>query len=441
MNIFLILVFSFLLRLISLNQSFWLDESTSANLARDFSLSQIISNFSPADFHPPLYYLILNVWDSVFGSSEVSLRFPSILFGVGTVYLVYLITKKISNDRIALVASLLMAIAPLHVYYSQEARMYSQTAFFITLSVYLFLNQKWLYFGISLALAIFSDYLAIFMLPVFWIYRPKKFKLLSLTPLFFLSFLWSPIFMTQLKAGLGVENSSPEWWKLLGQASFKQFILVPVKFVVGRISFDSKIVYASIVSSGLLLSGIGVLKSYLSIKKLKLIFLWLILPLVLILATSLKVPILSYFRLLYLLPAFYILLAFGLETRKVLLAGMLVLTLFSTFLYLINPKYQREDWRGLVNFVNQNSRGKSAKTVFVANSQMEAYHYYSKYNMEVPAVTINEVEKSEGILWLMRYVQDIFDSKDQTRMKIEQFGYEKQEEYDFNGIVVWKYTK
>ena len=56
-----VIIFGFLLRVISLNQSFWLDEATSGLVVRNFNLGEIITKFSPGDFHPPLYYLILKI--------------------------------------------------------------------------------------------------------------------------------------------------------------------------------------------------------------------------------------------------------------------------------------------------------------------------------------------------------------------------------------------
>ncbi|PJA55943.1 hypothetical protein CO165_00980, partial [Candidatus Roizmanbacteria bacterium CG_4_9_14_3_um_filter_33_18] len=56
-----------------------------------FNLTQIISKFSPTDFHPPLYYLFMKLWTNLFGYSEIALRMPSILFSLMTGYVVYLI--------------------------------------------------------------------------------------------------------------------------------------------------------------------------------------------------------------------------------------------------------------------------------------------------------------------------------------------------------------
>jgi len=52
-KIILIFLAAFLIRLIALNQSLWLDEAVTANVVRNYGLTQIISGFSLNDFHPP----------------------------------------------------------------------------------------------------------------------------------------------------------------------------------------------------------------------------------------------------------------------------------------------------------------------------------------------------------------------------------------------------
>lgn len=51
-KLLLIIILSLTLRLLSLNQSFWLDEAISANVAKNYSYQNIIASFSSSDFHP-----------------------------------------------------------------------------------------------------------------------------------------------------------------------------------------------------------------------------------------------------------------------------------------------------------------------------------------------------------------------------------------------------
>src|SRR5260221_14760891 len=97
--IFFTLILALGLRLASFNQSLWLDEATSA-LTTKMSFPDFFGKFMPGDFHPPLYYLVLRVWATFFGTSEVALRSLSLIFGIGTVYLVYLIGKDLLNREV-----------------------------------------------------------------------------------------------------------------------------------------------------------------------------------------------------------------------------------------------------------------------------------------------------------------------------------------------------
>lgn len=80
---------------------------------------------------------------------------------------------------------------------------------------------------------------------------------------------------------------------------------------------------------------------------------------------------------------------------------------------------------------------------------MEAYEYYKKrcenestQCKDIPkAVSLGGLNSSNDRIWLMRYLQDVFDTEDETRLNIEKMGYKKINEHDFNGIIVWEYIK
>lgn len=455
----LILLLGLILRLVAINQSLWLDEATSAILARDFSFSRILTDFSPGDFHPPLYYLFLKIWAGIFGSSEIGLRSFSLAAGLATVYVIYLIGRRLLNKKAGLLAALFLATSGLHIYYSQEARMYGLSVLLVASLFYLFLkilNSKkrinWYLFSLLLLLNGLTDYLPNLAIVSFWIFAllAKKDRswwkafLLSHLPLIIVYLWWLPTFMNQLRSGLGVAESIPGWWKVLGRTNLKELILVPVKFALGRISFVDKRLYALVSGAVLLTYSFFVIKAKsLKDSRLRLIWLWLMVPIGLAAILGLELSVFSYFRLIFVLPAFFLLIVFGIlqlkgRLFKTSLLFVVCVNLLASGAYLFNTRFHREDWRGLVSFVEKASEGKKTITIFVTDGQTEAYRYYSK---DVKIAGPEGLEASYEQIWLMRYVQPIFDPEDKIREKIERLGYLKENEYDFNGVVVWKYER
>lgn len=418
-----------------MTESLWLDEATTA-LVSQMSLRDIFAKFLPGDFHPPFYYLFMKFWVGIFGPSEVSLRTPSLIFALLTIFLVYKIVLLITDHYSLITAkrsALLLATAPLLFYYAQEARMYTMTMFFVTLSIFSFVKMKhsrglgWgIAFALSLALTAATDYTALLILPVFWYLGRRIWKKLLMSHIILAGFwlIWLPFFISQLAGGLKTTSNSPAWSELLGQASLKNLALIPIKFMIGRISFDDKWLYVLVVSLVALLFGYLVYKAR---KAEKIYWLWLIIPLALGLAISFRIPILSYFRFLYVLPAFYILVASGIEKSKTFLFLVLGVNLLCTLYYGLTPRFHHEDWRTAAAAIGQ------SQIVLPANSQKEALIYYGKGNQIVAEPTEKEV-------WLSRYVWEVFDLHDSMRLKIEGMGYRKIGEYNFNGVVFWKYA-
>jgi len=82
-----------------------------------------------------------------------------------------------------LFSALLLASSPFHIYYSQEARMYIMAGLFATMSIYYFFanfrykvkhKYSWLLFSLSITALVFTDYVPVFLLPLFWVYAVIK---------------------------------------------------------------------------------------------------------------------------------------------------------------------------------------------------------------------------------------------------------------------------
>lgn len=454
-NLLSILFIAFIIRLINLSQSLWLDEAINVLAVKNNNLVDLVTKYSLYDFHPPLYHIILYFWTKIFGYSEIAVRFPSILTTMICIMIVYKIGSEFFSKKIGLTASLLLALSPLSIYYSQEARMYSLTMLFASASFYFFLcllNKKFslmrlIIFTLLLALGFYSDYIfwifGIFL--IFYLYKKSSVEKVWLYLILSLVFLfispWLKFFISQLTAGVSQAKSTPLWSKVVGEASLKNLLLVPVKFSLGRISFYNKTIYTLFTGSLIVLESLAILLGFRKLKEKTFPFLFpLVITILIAFAISLFVPIFSYFRFLFLLPLFYLLISFCVSNAafgRVLIFLILIFEIISASIYFINPRFHRENWKEVIKFIEENSKGNST-SLLVNIAQGAPYNYYAK---TVPLIDEKNLNNSYDKIFFIRYSQPIFDPNEEVLKKIESQGYKKNLEKDFNGVTIWEYKR
>ncbi len=103
------------------------DESYSVLLALR-PLSAITSELIAKDPHPPVYYYALHYWMQIAGEREFVVRFPSVLFDVLAVPLVYSLGRSLFSRTVGLTAAGILAVSPFHLWNAQEVRMYTVAA-------------------------------------------------------------------------------------------------------------------------------------------------------------------------------------------------------------------------------------------------------------------------------------------------------------------------
>jgi len=124
------------LRIILLDhKGFWLDETFSVWMANQ-NVADTLQWIVKIDQHPPLYYLLLHYWIGHYGDTPYYARLFSVLFGTGTIPIIYLIGKRISGTVVGLIAALFFSLSPFNVYYAQEARMYTLLTFNAAMAIY-----------------------------------------------------------------------------------------------------------------------------------------------------------------------------------------------------------------------------------------------------------------------------------------------------------------
>ena len=468
--IILILAVAAILRLIVSGQSLWLDEAINVNNAANLGFKTLIFDYSLGDFHPPFYHIILRAWILMFGSSEIVVRMPSVIFGVATVFVTYLIGKKLFEEKTALIAATLLSTGPLHIYYSQEARMYMLAGLLASLSVFFFVSiiakdtvWSWLGFVIATSLMLYSDYLPYLLIVVFIIYLfirrkqiPKATFRAFLPAFILILILWTPwllVLPKQLAVGLSAAAASPAWSYVVGAPTIKGFLVTFVKFTIGRINYQNDLIYALLFAPAAIFVVFLFLFSLfrMSFQRFFLWF-WVFGCLFLGFMVSFFVPIFAYFRFVFVLPAFYLIWASTINTvnwvslTRVLLGLALIINLVSASLYFVNPKFQRENWRMATSYVIGNSTAKSI-ILFESPYTFAPFDYYAKgkingagaldsFNADQSKVKekVTFLTRDKNHVFLFQYLSQITDPQGLVFKELTNLGFSNLKTKDFEGV-------
>ncbi|HEV2787403.1 MAG TPA: glycosyltransferase family 39 protein, partial [Solirubrobacteraceae bacterium] len=119
---------------LAIPRGLWLDEAISVHQAH-LGLPELIQDLAGGDRHPPLHHLLLWVVMRTIGDGDLAMRLPSIAAGALLVPALYALGAALFDRRTGVVAALLAVLAPILVWYSQEARGYALEALFATLAV------------------------------------------------------------------------------------------------------------------------------------------------------------------------------------------------------------------------------------------------------------------------------------------------------------------
>jgi mannosyltransferase len=163
-------------------QSYHHDEIVTAVRVLHGSFDEAMNAVGYSESAPPLYYALAWAWSQLFGTGEFGLRALSALAGVATVPVAYLIGAELRDRRAGIVAAALVAVNPMLLWYSQEARGYALFALLAAISTLYFVRAldrgrraDVLIWGASSALALATHYFAFFPIVVeaLWLLRRR----------------------------------------------------------------------------------------------------------------------------------------------------------------------------------------------------------------------------------------------------------------------------
>lgn len=435
-----LILIGFALRLFKLaEQSLWADEFFSAyvtSLAPLNMLGIIIRD----RVHPPLYYMLLMCWQWL-GNTPFLVRFLSVIFGVWTIPSTFILGKSIMGSRVGLLSAFLITISPLHIWYSQEARM--QTLFVLTtILTHFFLvqiithNRKWDWIGYTLFLlaSITSHYFALLILPLHFILfayyaRPlfkEWFKKMILIGMIYS--IWGLL----LGFTGGMQGANIEWIRPI---NWYDFIFTLVTFTAGRtiIPFSPLSYVNLLIILGGLISAYHLYlhstKSTVIATKQKrpsqvtmiMLWLWFIVPLTVIWFISLDIigfPMSFYMDryLIISMPPLLILGSIGFahitKDHKYSLGIIVTLLLFFSTISLHNMynnnAFKRDDWKGAYTTLSTLYESTDLLLIPPQAGAIGGYRYYAnddlntqEFNKETFSTTMPQIENQYQRLWLV----------------------------------------
>jgi len=149
------------------------------------SLSATLHAVVHTENSPPLWYLLAWLDVRVLGDGAFALRLPSALAGIATVPVAWAIGRELHGRRAAVIAAALVAVNPLFVWYSQEARVYSLFVLTSSVAILFFLRaladpsrRRMAQFALACAVALLTHYFFVFLLApmVLWLLRERRLR-------------------------------------------------------------------------------------------------------------------------------------------------------------------------------------------------------------------------------------------------------------------------
>lgn len=389
----IILVVSFIVRVYGLGrENIWTDEGVTIYNSHKSVYHNIEWSVGFAYF--PLYHIISSGWEKISGLSEFSVRFPSVLFGTLSVFLIYEIAALLFNKKIGLYSAAIMALSPFNVYYSQEARVYSFFLLLSLLSIYHYikyaksLRTKDLgYYFIYSLLILMSHAAAIFIL-VFQNIHYFAFVRKNLKRWIFVQFSIFALFL-------------PLLFLILGRvAELSDYLIVPKPgiitllrtfyiFSAGSTYKLSALIFGSIIS---LIFGVLLLKSALiianhiikkdsqKISDAAFVALWLTMPIIFVVIQSYALDSFYFERYAIASSAsLYILISIAANSLKkraqrIVMAAIVLLSL--SLLYIDFMTSDKGEWKDIAKYIRQNKGPKDALILHVPNSIYPFVYYY-----------------------------------------------------------------
>ena len=461
-TLWIIIAMGAALRLISLGaKSFWLDEIASVVIAR-MPGNSFWWWLWHDEGNMALYYVMLRPWLGIH-LGEATVRLLSVLPGVASIPMMYLLGARLFGRKVGLLASLFLALSTCSVVYSQEARGYSWLLLGVITSTYLFarliarptyamaigyalaagITFYFHYFGLLVPLAhavsllalpkphrpwrylaVAGAIVAILAVPVLW--------MIHIQPIRHLDWVQKPSLLELYHLGvfLAAESGKAVGPVLLVLELMLLGVFLRALTTVRRQSrFEDEYWNYALVASTLFT------------------------PVIFTLVVSIVRPVFFHRFLIICLPSWLLAIAVGVtairqvRTRTLAIAGVCVLSLVST---MISYTRVREDWRGAANYLIDHATAQDRVLYYegVGNFAAESYRDWlpGGASNRPTAVEVNASANAWQLqiagarrVWLVRYPANRSDDTARALEMELQSRYSAVETKQFRAVTVTEY--
>ena len=379
-----IILIAFGLRVYRLgDQSLWFDEAFTWWTSAVVLPADFVPFLLPYGAYTPTFYLMMRGVAAI-STSEFVLRFPALIFGVLSIPAIERVGRRVGGPTVGQIAALLLAINPFHVWWSQDARMYTMMAFFALVAMDGFMRamdgKGWRRSIVASAAAYLTLYLTLFVgyiQLVWWLPRfrrhARRFRhwfashfvaILPLVP-------WFILYLSQPVRGLAAVGWIP-----------KPSIIAPLLTVWNFTSADIDTWSLPVIVIAVVVAVVAVLGIRSRLRWRSLLLAWLLVPPLSAWVLSLRVP--SYLDRYFAFSQFpwLIIVALGLTTlrsrRVAWIAGGLIagLMLTNTLRLHLDPAYAKEDWRDAAAILNTQVQAGDRIGVQDAETSVGLRYYY-----------------------------------------------------------------
>jgi mannosyltransferase len=423
-------------------QSFWYDEAFTPVHVLHSGLGATLRAVVHSENTPPLWYVLEWGMARVLGTGVVALRLLSALAGIATIPIAWAIGAGLAGRRAAIVTAALVAVNPLFVWYSQEARAYGLFVLCAALAMLCFLRARreptrarMAAFALSASLALLTHYFAVFLLipMLLWLAWERRGQLSQALP-----FLLVPVLVgvALIPLVLAQGGHGTQWigeWALASRLE-----AIPQYYLTGytgsSLGHGIELLVALVILAGV---GYGLWKVLLAREERAALIA------LVILACGVLIPVLlAFVGVDYLAPRNLVaamiplsaLLGIVIGAQRagragMALAGLLALTFLALTIDIdLSPRLQRGDWSGVAQVLRGAAPAHVITTVELGAAPLE-YYLPALHNLESGStVKVTEIDET-GYAPLRR-------SADLPPVP----GFHLLERRNIHGLIVYRFT-